>query len=154
MNNKPRGRESLQTFLSSRVNKLARSCGERILIGSFKLQWRGLVVDARLSDREVRSSSPAFGISAGRRLVLEKGYLHTFLRLTHALNEYPTIGSERSCQNARVMRLTSCSSVGSEGEQAFFIMLVVLSKSMTCDYGKRHAAPCYYTCHFHFEAGP
>ncbi|GFS00763.1 hypothetical protein ElyMa_001079400 [Elysia marginata] len=49
-------------------------------------------------------------LSAGRRLVLEKGYLQTFLRLTHELNEYPTIGSERSCQNARVMRLSSCSS--------------------------------------------
>ncbi|GFR77848.1 hypothetical protein ElyMa_000518400 [Elysia marginata] len=71
------------------------------------LRRRGLVVDARLSDREVRGSSPAFG---SRRLVLEKGYLHTYLRLTHALNEYPTMGSERSCLNARVMRLTSCSS--------------------------------------------
>ncbi|GFR67628.1 hypothetical protein ElyMa_003711000 [Elysia marginata] len=28
--------------------------------------------------------------------------------------EYPAIGSERSCQCARVMRLTSCSSVSSE----------------------------------------
>ncbi|GFR95924.1 hypothetical protein ElyMa_002706900 [Elysia marginata] len=73
---------------------------------------RGVVVDARLSDREVQGSSPAFGSST---LVIEKGYLHTFLRLTNALNEYPTIGSERSCQNARVMRLTCCSSVSSEG---------------------------------------
>ncbi|GFR64264.1 hypothetical protein ElyMa_005502200 [Elysia marginata] len=70
------------------------------------------VVDAQLSDER---SGVRVLLSAGRRLVLEKGYLHTLLRLTHALNEYPTRGSERSCQNARVMRLTCCSSVGSEG---------------------------------------
>ncbi|GFS07431.1 hypothetical protein ElyMa_004731200 [Elysia marginata] len=75
--------------------------------------WRrGVVVDARL---QIERSGVRVLLSAGRRLVLEKGYLHTFLRLTHALNEYPTIGSERSCQNARVMRLTCCSSVCSEG---------------------------------------
>ncbi|GFS16786.1 hypothetical protein ElyMa_006805700 [Elysia marginata] len=74
--------------------------------------WRhGLVVDARL---RIERSGVRDLLSAGRRLVLDKGFLHTFLRLTHALNEYPTIGSERSAQNARVMRLTSCSSVSSE----------------------------------------
>ncbi|GFS03491.1 hypothetical protein ElyMa_001151200 [Elysia marginata] len=65
---------------------------------------RDLVVDARLSNREVL-------LSAGRRLVFEKGYLHTFLRRTQALKEYPAISSKRSCQCARVMRFMSCSSI-------------------------------------------
>ncbi|GFS17481.1 hypothetical protein ElyMa_006823000 [Elysia marginata] len=59
--------------------------------------WRlGLMVDARLSDREVWGSSP------------------TFLLLALVLEEHPIISSERSCQYAGVMRFYSCSSVSSE----------------------------------------
>ncbi|GFS09279.1 hypothetical protein ElyMa_003034000, partial [Elysia marginata] len=66
----------------------------------------GIVEDARLSDREVWGLSPAFGRSTFSPL---KGCLYFILRRTHALKEYPTIDSQRSCQCARVMRFTCCS---------------------------------------------
>ncbi|GFS23029.1 hypothetical protein ElyMa_006966500 [Elysia marginata] len=62
----------------------------------------------RLLDQEVRVSSLALDRST---LVLEKGYLKTFLRLSHTLQEYLTIGSE----SPRVMHFICYNSVGSEG---------------------------------------
>ncbi|GFR95668.1 hypothetical protein ElyMa_006278500 [Elysia marginata] len=74
--------------------------------------WRpGLVADTWRSNCEV---GVRVLLSAGRRLVPEQGCLHIFLRLTHALKECTTKGSERSCQNATVMHFTCCSSVSSE----------------------------------------
>ncbi|GFR68169.1 Gag pol protein [Elysia marginata] len=79
----------------------------------------GLVADALLSEQE--DCRNCVLLSTGRHLVIEKGYLHTFSLPHLALKEYTRLGSEGSCQSARVMRSICCSSVRSKGTYSYCV---------------------------------
>ncbi|GFS04815.1 hypothetical protein ElyMa_006505400 [Elysia marginata] len=85
---------------------------KRVVLKTCVASWSsgGRVISTRTERSEVRVL-----LSAGLRLVLEKDYLNTFLRCTHALKECPALGSKRSCPHSGVMSFISFSSVSSDG---------------------------------------